>query len=53
MVHRIGTVRSNLHLEYGVRAFAENSLDRDPNRSQVFSETAVVHREINEFAQPM
>src|SRR5713101_7796950 len=53
MIHRVRPVGPDLHFEDGARALAGNALDGDPDRGQVFGETAVVRREINEFAQPM
>ena len=53
MIHRIRTVRSNLHLEHGVGACPADSLDRNPNIGQVFSQPPVIDGEINKVANPM
>src|SRR5437660_10868901 len=52
MIHRVWPVCPDLHFEDVIRALAGNALDRDANSSQVFGEAAVVHRQINELAQP-
>jgi hypothetical protein len=53
MIHRIGTVRPNLHFKHGVDAAAADPLDRNSNVGQVLSQPPVVNREINELANPL
>ena len=52
MVHGIGTVGANLHLEDSVLAFAADALDGNSNRSKVLRQAAIVHLGIHELAQP-
>src|SRR5580700_4991702 len=53
MIHRIRTIRPNLHLKHGIGASAADPLDRNPDIGQVLSQTAIVDREINKVANPL
>src|SRR5437763_13625947 len=53
MIHSVRPVRTNLHFEDRVRAASANAFDSEADVGQVFGETVVVHREINEVANPI
>ncbi len=53
MIHRVGPVGPNLHLENRIRAFTRDSFDRNANRSQIFGKLPVIDRHINKFANPL
>ena len=53
MVHRVGTVGPNLHLEDRIDALTGNPLDGNANRSQIFNKSTIVNRYVNELAYPL
>jgi hypothetical protein len=53
MIHGVGTVGGDLHLEHGAVAFAGNALDGDARESKFVRKSSVVDRKVNEVAQPM
>jgi hypothetical protein len=53
MIHRIRTVRPNLHLEHRVRARPADPFDRNPRRSQSLRQPPVIDAEINKLANPL
>src|SRR6266478_4902547 len=53
MIHRVRAIRSNLHLEYGVRARHADSLHSNPDASQILSQAPVIDGEIDELANPL
>src|SRR6202034_3845777 len=53
MIHRIRTVRPNLHLENRIRARPADPLDRDPDASQILSQPPVIDRQLNKVANPL
>src|SRR5438309_7460715 len=53
MIHRIRTIRPNLHLEHSICTRAAAALDRNSNVGQVLSQPQVVNREIDEVANPL
>jgi hypothetical protein len=52
MIHRIGTVGGDLHLEDGGVALAGNALDGNARQGKFIRKAPVVDREVNEIAQP-
>src|SRR5208282_1559714 len=53
VIHRVGTVGRDIHLEDGVVAFSGNTFDRNARKGKFVRKPAVVDREVNEVAQPM
>ena len=53
MIHRIGAIGSNLHLENSIRAFARNSFNGNANRGQSFGKLPIIDRQIDKFANPI
>src|SRR5208337_4754237 len=53
MIHGIGTVGRDLHLEDSVVAFAGDALDGNARKSKFVRKTSVVDRKVNEVTQPM
>jgi hypothetical protein len=53
MIHRIGTIGPNLHLEDSVSARTADPLDRDANIGQVLSEPRIIDGEVNVIANPL
>ena len=53
VIHGVGTVGGDLHLEDGAVAFAGDAFDRDAGKRKFVRKTTVVDREVNEVAQPM
>jgi hypothetical protein len=53
MIHRVGTVRSDLHLPNGIEPRATDTFYRDANVRQVFGKALVVDREIDIIANPV
>jgi hypothetical protein len=53
MIHRVGTVRPNLHLEHFIRTGPADTLHCNPDSSQILSQSPVIDREINEVANPL
>ncbi len=53
MIHGVGTVRPNLHLEDRVGARSADSFDANADVGQVFGKTAIVDGEVNEVANPI
>ena len=52
MVHGVGTVGGDLHLEDGVIAFARDAFDGDAGQCEFVRKTAVIDGKVNEVAQP-
>ncbi len=52
VIHGIGTVGADFHFPDGVVAFAGYAFDAEANVGQIFGETVVVHREVDEIAKP-
>jgi hypothetical protein len=53
MIHRVGPIRSDFHLEHGVGTAPADPLDPNPNIGQVLRQSPVVNREIDKVANPM
>ena len=53
VIHGVGAVGTDFHLPDGVFALAAAALDSEADSSQVFGETVIVYREVNEIAKPM
>ena len=53
MIHRVRTIRSNLHFEYGVCAGSLNTFYRKTGRRQIFGEPLVIDGEIDEITNPL
>lgn len=53
MIHRIGTIRANLHLKHRIDAGPADPLDRNPRRGQILSQPPVIDSEINKVANPV
>ena len=53
MIHGVGTVGGDLHLEDGVLAFAGDAFDRDAREREFVRETVVVDLEVDEVAEPV
>ncbi len=53
VIHGVGTVGRDLHLEDGVVALAGNAFDGDAREREFVRKTGVVDRQVNEVAQPM
>ena len=53
MIHRVGTIRPDLHVEHSVRARAPDALDAEAHICEVLSKTTVVDRKINVVANPI
>ena len=53
MIHRVGTVGSDLHFEDGIRAFPGYTFDRDADAGQIFRKAGVVNGNVNEIANPL
>ena len=50
VIHRIGTVGRNLHLEDGIVARTRNAFDRDARKREFVRKTRIVDRQINKVA---
>ena len=53
MIHGIGTVGRDLHLEDGVVAFAGDAFDGYAREREFVRKPSVVDGKVNEVAQPM
>jgi hypothetical protein len=53
MVHRVGTVSSDLHLENGVLAFARDAFNRNAREREFVRQTTVVDRKVNEIFEAL
>jgi hypothetical protein len=53
MIHRIGTIRSNLHLKNGVSARPADPFNGNPNASQILSQPPVIDGQLNKLPHPM
>src|ERR1017187_5614522 len=53
MIHGVGAVGRDVHLEDGRLALARDPLDRDPRKAKFVRKSGVVDREVNEVEQPM
>jgi hypothetical protein len=53
MIHRIRTVRRDLHLIDCAVAFAGNTFNGNARKREFVRKTEVVDREVNELAKPM
>src|SRR5580704_7791334 len=53
MIHRVGTIGRNVHLEGGLIPLAADRLDCNPRQSQIIGKLMVVDVEVNKIAQPL
>jgi hypothetical protein len=53
MIHRVGTIRPNLHLKDSIGAAPADSFDGNSNRGQILGESMVIDGEIDEVANPL
>ena len=53
MIHGIGTVGRDLHLEDGVVAFAGNAFDGNARESEFVRKRRVIDGKVNKVAQPV
>jgi hypothetical protein len=53
MIHRVGTIRSNLHLEHSVCARSADSFDRNADAQSNPQPAPVIDGEIDEVANPL
>src|SRR5271155_4640808 len=53
MIHRVRSIRPNLHLEHGVRARPSGPLDSNPDASQVLSQPPVIDGKLNKLPHPL
>jgi len=52
MIHFVGAIGSDLHVENGGITLAQDGFDPRTNGSEIVSKTTVVDRKVNEIAQP-
>jgi hypothetical protein len=53
MIHRVGTIGPNLHLEHGLSSRPADAFDGNPNASQILSQLPVIDGKIDKFSHPL
>src|ERR1700733_10140642 len=53
MIHRIGTIRSNLHLKHSVGTRPADPLDSNSDASQILSQPPVIDGNVNKLPHPL
>ena len=53
MVHGVGTVGSDVHIENRAVAFAADGLDRNTGQREIIRQLVIIHLEVDEITQPV